>query len=126
MKHESLTAEIISACMKVHQVLGPGLLESVYERAVCIELRKRNIPHVRQSGIHTFYEEEDLGIGLRADIIVDEKVLLEVKSVESVAPVHAKTTLTYIKFARLEVGLLINFNVAYLRQGIKRLINTVD
>lgn len=125
MKHETLTAEIISACIKVHSILGPGLLESVYEKAICIELRKRQIPHVRQTGIHTSYEEEDLGVGLRADIIVDEKVLLEIKSVEATSPLHSKTTLTYMKFSKIEVGLLINFNVVVLKSGIKRLINDI-
>ena len=126
MKHESLTAEIISACMKVHSALGPGLLESVYERAVSIELKKRGIAHLRQIGIHTAYEDEDLGVGLRADIIIDNQVLLEIKSVEAISPLHSKTTLTYLKFARIEVGLLINFNVISLKAGIKRLINDLN
>jgi GxxExxY protein len=125
MKHETLTAEIISACIKVHSILGPGLLESVYEKAICIELRKRQIPYLRQTGVHTSYEDEDLGVGLRADIIVDEKVLLEIKSVEAISPLHSKTTLTYMKFSNIEVGLLINFNVVVLKSGIRRLINDI-
>jgi GxxExxY protein len=123
MKHESLTAELIAVCMKVHSAMGPGLLESVYEKAVSIELKKRGIAHMRQLGIHTTYEDEDLGVGLRADIIVDNKVLLELKSAEAISPLHIKTTLTYLKFAKIEVGLIINFNVISLRSAIKRLIN---
>lgn len=122
MKHEDLTSKIIAICIKVHSILGPGLLESVYESAVCIELKKANIPFLRQKGIHTPYEGEELGVGFRADIIVDNKVLLEMKSVEIVSPVHYKTAISYMRFTGIEVGLLINFNVAYLKQGIKRLI----
>ena len=122
MKHEGLTSTIISLWMKVHSALGPGLLESIYESAVCIELNRNHIPFLRQEGIRTIYEGEDLGIGFRADIIVDQTVLLEIKSVERVAPVHAKTTISYLKFSGMEVGLLINFNVPHLKEGITRLV----
>ena len=123
MKHESLTAEIISACMKVHSTLGTGLLESVYERAVSIELKKRGIAHLRQIGIHTAYEDEDLGVGLRADIIIDNQVLLEIKSVEAIAKVHGKQILTYLRLTDFRLGLLINFNVPLIKDGIKRVVN---
>jgi GxxExxY protein len=123
MKHEALTSRIIGICIHVHQVLGPGLLEIIYEKAICIELDKLKIPYKRQQPVHAFYEEEDLGEGFRYDILVDGKVLLEIKSVENITPVFPKITLTYMKFTKIEVGLLINFRVKVLREGITRLVN---
>lgn len=122
MKHEELTSEIIGICIQVHNKLGPGLLEIIYEKAICIELEKRGIPYQRQHPIHAFYDDNDSGEGYRADIIVEKKVLLEIKSTESITPVIPKIVLTYLKFAKLEVGLLINFRVKSLREGITRLI----
>ena len=122
MKHEDLSARVIGICMKVHSALGPGLLESVYEEAVCIELMKANMNFSRQQGIHVTYEGQDIGRGFRYDILVDDTLLLEIKSTETVAPVHIRTALTYMRFTYKEVGLVINFNVAHLRDGITRLI----
>lgn len=122
MKHEDLTARIIALCIKVHSILGPGLLESVYEEALCLELKKANINFLRQQGIKVNYEEDNLGLGFRADLIIEGVLLLELKSVESITPVFAKTVLTYLRFTGIEVGLLINFNVVLLKDGITRLI----
>ncbi len=122
MKHEALTARIIGVCIKVHAILGPGLLESVYEAAVCHELIKLGINFKRQQGITVDYEDEKLGLGFRADVIIEDTLLLEIKSVEAVAPVHSKTAITYLRFTGMEVGLLINFNVALLKDGITRLV----
>ena len=122
MKHEDLSSRIIALCIKVHSVLGPGLLESVYEEALCLELKKANINYLRQQGIKVQYEDENLGLGFRADLIIEGVLLLELKSVESITPVFAKTVLTYLRFTGIEVGLLINFNVVLLRDGITRLV----
>lgn len=123
MKHGDLTSIIISICIKVHQALGPGLLESVYEAAVCFELTKLGIPFKRQQGVAVIYEEVKLDLGFRADLIVDNSVIVEFKSIVTVSPVHPKTLLTYLRLTQLEVGLLINFNVVLLRDGITRLVN---
>jgi GxxExxY protein len=122
MKHEDLTSRLIGICIKVHSILGPGLLESVYEEAVCIELKRAGINFLRQQGIKVRYEDEEMGLGFRADLIIENLVVLELKSVEAIAPVHSKTVITYLRFTGLEVGLLINFNVDLLREGITRLI----
>ncbi|MBP7239791.1 MAG: GxxExxY protein [Saprospiraceae bacterium] len=122
MKHEELTSRIIGICIKVHSILGPGLLESVYEEALCFELTRQGISFLRQQGVKVNYEDVQLGLGFRADVIVENTIVLELKSVEAVAPVHAKTVITYLKFTGIEVGLLINFNVALLKDGITRLI----
>ena len=122
MKHEELTSRIIGICIKVHSILGPGLLESVYEEALCFELTRQGFNFLRQQGVKVNYEDVQLGLGFRADVIVENTIVLELKSVEAVAPVHAKTVITYLKFTGIEVGLLINFNVALLKDGITRLI----
>jgi GxxExxY protein len=122
MKHGELTSILISICIKVHEALGPGLLESVYEEVICYELTKMGIPFKRQQGITFIYEEVKMDIGFRADILVDNSVLMELKSTESIAPVHSKTVLTYLRLSGFEVGLLINFNVALLKDGITRLV----
>jgi len=122
MKHEELTSRIIGICIKVHSILGPGLLESVYEEALCFELARQGINFLRQQGVKVNYEEAQLGLGFRADVIVENAIVLELKSVEAVAPVHAKTVITYLRFTGIEVGLLINFNVVLLKDGITRLI----
>jgi GxxExxY protein len=123
MKYKDLTAKIIGICIKVHAALGPGLLESVYEEAVCYELERQEIGYKRQQGIPVIYEEIKLELGFRADVIVENKIILELKSVEAIAPVHAKTVLTYMRLTGMEVGLLINFNVALLKEGITRLVD---
>jgi GxxExxY protein len=123
MKFEDITSQIIGTCIKVHGKLGPGLLESVYEKAICYEFDKAGIQYKRQHGIPVIYDEIDLEIGFRADLIVEDKVIVELKSVETISPVHAKTLLTYMRLSEIEVGLLINFNVALLKNGITRLID---
>ncbi len=123
MKHEELTGQIIGICIKVPGKLGPGLLESVYEEAICYELEKTGLDFKRQQGIPVVYDEIKLELGFRADIIVENKVIVELKSVEAISPVHPKTVLTYMRLSGIEVGLLINFNVALLREGITRLVD---
>ncbi len=99
------------------------LLESVYEEAVCYELAKAGLNYKRQQEIPAIYEDIKLSVGFRADIVVDNNVIVELKSIESLAPVHSKMLLTYMRLAKVEVGLLINFNVAVLKDGIIRLVD---
>jgi GxxExxY protein len=122
MKYEQLTSIIIGICIKVHEKLGPGLLESVYEEVICYELEKAEISYTRQQPIPVIYEEVKLKIGFIADIIIENVVILEIKSVAEISKVHPKTVLTYMRLSGMEVGLLINFNVVLLKQGITRLI----
>lgn len=103
--------------------MGPGLLESVYEEIICYELDKRDILYKRQQDVPVFYDEMQMNIGFRADIIIDNKVIIEVKSVEALAAVHHKQLLTYLKLTDKKVGLLVNFNVPLMKQGIVRLVN---
>ncbi|MBI4908152.1 MAG: GxxExxY protein [Acidobacteria bacterium] len=120
----SITGQVVDAAIDVHRFLGPGLLESVYEAALSKELRIRGIDHVRQKDIHVAYKGEDLGLGFRADILVADTVVVEIKSVAEIAPIHQKQTLNYLKLARKPVGLLINFNVPLLKDGITRILNS--
>ncbi len=122
-KHEELTGKIIGLCIKVHNKLGPGLLERVYEEALCTELKKAKISFARQVDIPVMYDDEDLGIGYRADIIVEDLVILELKSIEEILKVHSKILMTYMRLGGYEVGLLINFNEEFLKQGITRIVD---
>lgn len=109
--------------MEVHRNLGPGLFESVYEEALCYELTKSSIPFTRQQDIPTQYKGITLEAGFRADIIVADAVILEIKSVEKMSPVFTKQLLTYLRLTDKRLGLLINFNVNLLKEGIERVVN---
>ncbi len=122
MKHSDLTSKIIGICIEVHETLGPGLLESIYESAICIELALAGLAFKRQQGIRTIYKGYDLDIGFRADVIVEDKVILEIKSIESVPPVHKKIVISYLKLTGIKIGLIVNFNVIKLTEGITRLV----
>jgi GxxExxY protein len=108
MTENDITGNVIDCCMKIHKALGPGLLESVYEEVLTHELKKRGHLCERQVGIPVYYDELKMDLGFRADIIVDDRVIVELKSVESVLPVHKKQLLTYLKLSKKKVGLLIN------------------
>jgi GxxExxY protein len=123
MSENELSAIIVDAALKVHRTLGPGLLESVYEAALSLELRKRGLTVEVQKEIPVFYEGAELGIGFRADLIVNGLVLVELKSVEALKDVFKKTTLTYLRLTGLRLGLLMNFNEVLLKNGIKRIVN---
>lgn len=123
MLENEITKILVDIFVKVHKQLGPGLLESVYETAICYELSKRGLKYERQKGIAVFYENTKMDLGFRADIIVEEKVIVEIKSIESLAPVHHKTLLTYLKLTNIKVGLLVNFNVNLVKDGIVRIVN---
>jgi len=118
--YEELTQQIIGAAIEVHRVLGPGLLESVYERALCHELTLRNLPISRQIDVPLHYKGVDLECGFRIDVIVQNAVILELKSVANLLPVHEAQLLTYMRLMKKSVGLIINFNVPVLKNGIVR------
>ena len=123
MELNEITQIIIEENIKIHSDLGPGLLESVYEEILYYRLVKRGIEVSRQTPIPVYYEDVKMDIGFRADLIVGRAVIVEIKSIEALAPVHPKIMLTYLKISKLKVGLIINFNVPLLKNGIKRIVN---
>ena len=125
MTDNELSRVIVDSAFKIHSTLGPGLFESVYEAAMAHELRRRGCHVVCQRGIPVIYDEVKLKVGFRADIIVDRKVIVEVKSVEAIAKVHSKQLLTYLRLTDFRLGLLINFNVCLIKDGIKRVVNNL-
>jgi len=126
MTENEIGTIVVDAAIKVHTVLGPGLLESVYEAALAYELTKRGLQVERQKDICVPYENIDLGVGFRADLLVEKKVLVELKSVQSMTPEFRKITTNYLKLGRWKLGYLINFNVPLLKHGIERLVNGLD
>lgn len=118
-----IAAQVLNICFGIHKQYGPGLFESVYERILCYELMKSGLEFVRQYPIEVIHEGVNMELGFRADIIVEESVLVELKSISKLEDVHFKQVLTYLKLARLKLGLLINFNEALLKNGIKRVVN---
>jgi GxxExxY protein len=125
MHENELTKIIIDLCIRIHKTLGPGLLESVYEEVLVYELKKLGILVARQVGIPVNYESVKLELGFRADLIIENKVILELKSVENVLPLHKKQLLTYLKLTHIKVGLLINFNESLMKNGICRIANGI-
>lgn len=123
MKVRDITYEIINCAYEVHNYLGPGLLESVYQKALVHELELRGYEVSSEVPVDIEYKGINVGDNLRLDILVEDEVVVELKSVENVQPVHKKQLLTYLKLLDLQVGLLINFNVALLREGITRIVN---
>ncbi|MBX2922295.1 MAG: GxxExxY protein [Chitinophagaceae bacterium] len=107
----------------IHRKYGPGLFESVYEEIFCYELSKREVFFTRQQAIPLVHEEIKLEVGFRSDVIIDNKVIVEIKSIEALANIHFKQVLTYLKLSDLKLGLLINFNVVLLKDGIHRIAN---
>ncbi|QQS33192.1 MAG: GxxExxY protein [Acidobacteriota bacterium] len=123
-RHENdIAKEIVDIAFKIHTTLGPGLLEAVYQAAITFELSQRGLHFQTERGIPAVYEDVKLDVGFRADIIVENKVIIEVKSIEAIAPVHMKILLTYLRLADMKLGLIINFNVALIKDGIKRVAN---
>ena len=123
MSVNELTRKIIGCAMKVHSKLGPGLLESVYETCLVYELRKAGIQVEQQKAVPIHYEGVTLDGELRIDVLVEDTVVLELKSVDSLIDVHFAQIITYLRLSDKSIGLLINFNVAHLRQGIKRFVH---
>ena len=122
MTDNNITHEIIGAAIEVHKRLGPGLLESAYEECFAHELRLRNLRVDRQVGVPVVYKETKLECGYRIDLLVEGRIVVELKSVESLAPIHEAIILTYLRLSGHKIGLLINFNVAILKDGVRRFI----
>ena len=120
MHINQLSYNIIGAAIEVHRVLGPGLLESAYEECLCHELDLRGLAYERQKPLPVVYKDVRLDAGYRIDILVENRVVLELKAVETLLPIHEAQLLTYLKLGGWQVGLLINFNVAVLKDGIRR------
>jgi GxxExxY protein len=125
--HENEIAKVIvDVAYQIHMRLGPGLLESVYEAVMLYEIRKRGLQVDAQVPIPVAWETVKLEVGFRADLIVERKVVVELKSVEQIAPVHKKQLLTYLRLADYRLGLLINFGAALIKNGISRVVNNLS
>lgn len=125
MTENEVAKIVVNACYNIHVKIGPGLLESVYEEILFYELKKLGLKVERQKAIPVVWESVKMPLGFRADLIVEDKVIVELKSVEIIAPVHPKQLLTYLKLMDLKLGLLVNFNVILIKNGITRIVNNL-
>ncbi len=123
MSENDISKIVFESALKIHRILGPGLLESAYEECMFYELKKYNLKVEKQKQLPLVYEEVKLDAGYRIDIIVEDKFIVEIKSVESLNDVHLAQLLTYLRLSNCKLGLLINFNVDLLKNGVKRVIN---
>jgi len=122
MEFDPLSHRILGCALEVHRTLGPGLLESVYEKALAWELAAENLKVVVQAPVPVIYKGSDLDCGFRIDILVENSIVVELKTVDALAPIHETQLITYLKLSGRRIGLLINFNVPLLKHGIKRLV----
>ena len=122
MEFDKLSKQVIGCALEVHKILGPGLLESAYEECLMYELLRAGMEVERQRPLPVIYKEIKLECGYRLDLIIEDQIIIELKSVDFLAPVHEAQILTYMKFSKLRTGLLINFNVTALKYGIKRYV----
>lgn len=125
MTENEISAFVVDVCYKMHVKLGPGLLESVYEAILYYELTKKGLFVERQKALPVIWDELKLDIGFRTDLIVENKLILEIKSIEKITEVHAKQIMTYLKITNIKLGLLINFNVPLIKFGITRIVNNL-
>ena len=125
MTENELSKVVFNCSLKVHQTLGPGLLESAYEECLYYELKKTGLKVEKQKALPLIYEEIELDIGYRLDIILEDKLIIEIKSVEALNNVHFAQLLTYLKLTNCKLGLLVNFNVVLIKNGIKRVVNNL-
>lgn len=125
LTENEIARKVVDICFNIHYKYGPGLFESVYEEIFCYEWQKTSVPFSRQHAIPLVHEEIKLEAGFRADIIIDNKVIVEMKSIEQLAPVHYKQVQTYLKLTNIKLGLLINFNVNLIKNGIHRIVNNL-
>ena len=126
MHENPISKEIVDAAFKIHTTLGPGLLESVYEVVLCHELKKRGLDVKRQVPVPIVYEDLRFEEGYRLDLLVEGKVIVEVKSIEELANIHKKQLLTYLRLTNKKLGMLINFNEEVIRNGITRVVNGLE
>jgi GxxExxY protein len=122
MKFEELSEQVLGCAIEVHRQLGPGLLESTYEQCLAYELSQLNIPFKLQVELPVEYKQIKLDCGYRIDLLVDDRIVVELKSVDQLLPIHEAQLLTYLKLSRVSVGLLINFNVTVLKKGVRRFV----
>jgi GxxExxY protein len=120
-----IATKVVDKCLLIHRKWGPGLFESVYEEVLAYELEKSGLRVEKQKIIEVVYDNIKMDKGFKADIIIENKVILELKSVEHILPVHQKQLLTYLKLTEMKLGLLINFNVALIKNGIQRIVNNL-
>jgi len=125
MTENEISAIVVDICYKIHVKLGPGLLESVYETILYYELIKMGLVVERQKPLPVVWDEITLEIGFRTDLIIENKLILEIKSIEKITEVHAKQIMTYLKITKMKLGLLINFNVPLIKFGITRIVNNL-
>jgi GxxExxY protein len=123
MTENEVAKQIVGVAFKIHSTYGPGLLESVYETIMAYELNKRGLRVNRQQAIPVIHEQVRMELGFRADLIVESKVVVEIKSIEAIGPVHKKQLLTYLRLTDKRLGLLINFQVDLIKNGISRVVN---
>jgi GxxExxY protein len=120
--YQELSSSILNCAYKVHSTLGPGLLESAYEECIHYELHKAGLDVIKQKPMPLIYEEKKLDLGYRIDLLVESKIIIEIKSVDAINPVHMAQLMTYLKLSGCRIGFLVNFNVQSLKDGIKRVI----
>jgi GxxExxY protein len=125
MTENEISKIIVDACYRIHSQLGPGLFESVYEKILVIELEKAGLKVFSQVTIPVIWDNIQIDQGIRADLIVNYKVIVEIKSVEAISPVHHKQLLTYLRLTDMKLGLLINFNEKLIKEGITRIVNNL-
>jgi len=125
MSENELSKIIVNSCYQIHKELGPGLFESVYEECLHFELIQQGLSVQRQKELPVIYKSLKMEIGFRTDLIVENKVIVEIKSIETIAPVHQKQLLTCLRLTNLKLGLLVNFNEALIKDGIQRLVNNL-
>ena len=123
MTENELATLAVNICFNIHKQYGPGLFESVYEEVFCYEWKKTEIEFVRQKRIKVIHEGVDMGIGFKPDLIIENKVIIELKSIERLEEVHYKQLLTYLRLTNMKLGLLINLNVPLIKDGIHRIVN---
>ena len=125
MSENELSKIIVNSCYQIHKELGPGLFESVYEECLCFELNQQGLFVERQKELPVIYKSIKMEIGFRTDLIVENKVIVEIKSVEAITPVHQKQVLAYLRLTRLKLGLLVNFNESLIKSGIQRIVHNL-
>jgi len=126
MTENEIAKQVVDAAYKIHTTLGPGLLDSVYEVVLAYELKKRGLEVIRQKALPVVYEEVQFDEGFRLDLLVEDRVIVEIKSAEKITPAHKKQLLTYLRLADKRLGLLINFGASLIKQGITRMVNGLE
>lgn len=126
LMHQTLTEQVIGLAIRVHKELGPGLLESVYETCLAFELREAGIPFRRQKAVPIVYRGVHLDAGFRADLLIADDLIVEIKAVDRLIPSHEAQLLTYLRMSGCQVGLLMNFNAVLLKDGLRRLVRSRD